>query len=174
MTISILTISVLVGAAILLFGRKLFWLFVAAIGFAAGVEFAAQVLPQPSPVLTLLVSLGLGILGAFLAYVFQKFAIAIAGFISGGRFALALSAAFYIRHAESSGIIFLIGGILGAILLIFLFDWAIILMSSVEGARLILSVIVLPPAGCVLLLTALIVIGIIVQSRMLRHSRTNA
>ena len=38
--LSVPIIGVIVGAAILLFGRKLFWLFVAALGFAVGVEIA--------------------------------------------------------------------------------------------------------------------------------------
>jgi len=37
---SVPIVGALIGAVILLFGRKLFWLCVAAVGFAAGVEIA--------------------------------------------------------------------------------------------------------------------------------------
>jgi len=42
MNASIPILSVVIGAVVLLFGRKLFWLCVAAIGFAAGVTLAAM------------------------------------------------------------------------------------------------------------------------------------
>ena len=51
--LSVPGIGLLVGAAILLLGRKLFWLFVAAIGFALGAEVAPQIVHQPAPLATL-------------------------------------------------------------------------------------------------------------------------
>ncbi len=106
-----------------------------------------------------------------MSIVFQKFAIAIACFIAGGRLAIGLSAAFFMNYAEYSRIIFLIGGILGAVLLLSLFDWALILLTSVEGAHLISSMIVLPQMGCMIVLIVLIVIGVVAQSAMLRQFR---
>ena len=44
MNFSIPIFSVLIGVVVLFFGRKLFWLCVAAIGFAAGSEVLAWVL----------------------------------------------------------------------------------------------------------------------------------
>src|SRR5438552_2216657 len=58
--VSVPVISVIVGVAILLFGRKLFWLFVAALGFAVGVEIAAYSLSNPPVWVTVLIVLGLG------------------------------------------------------------------------------------------------------------------
>src|SRR2546430_17597085 len=88
-------ISVIIGAAILLFGRKLFWLFVAALGFAVGLEIAAYFMREPPQWMTLLVALGAGVLGALLAILLQKIAIAIAGFVAGGRIAWALAGACF-------------------------------------------------------------------------------
>jgi Domain of unknown function (DUF4203) len=161
----------IVGVALLFFGRKLFWLFVAAIGFAAGMEIAPQITHNPSPIFVLVIALAAGVLGAILSIVIQKFAIAVAGFIAGGRLAIGLSAAFYMNHAEYSLFIFLIGGILGAILLLFLFDWALILLTSVEGAHLISGMIVLPQMGCMIVLIVLIVIGVVAQGAMLQRYR---
>ena len=167
---SIPVIGLVVGIVLLLFGRRLFWLFVAAMGFLAGTEIAQQMTHNPSPLVVLVIALGLGILGAILAILLQNFAIAVAGFISGGRLATALSAAFYMNHPENARVIFLIGGFLGAILLLALFDWALILLTSVEGAHLISNLIVLPQMGCTFLMFTLIVIGVLTQSAMLRRS----
>jgi hypothetical protein len=51
--ISVPIISAVIGAVILLFGRKLFWLCVAALGFAAGVQLATHVVHEPSAMLQL-------------------------------------------------------------------------------------------------------------------------
>ena len=109
-----------------------------------------------------------------LAILLQKLAIAVAGFIAGGRIAWALAAAFYADHAHYRGITFVIGGILGALLLLALFDWVLIFLSSVEGAHLIANGIVLPEKGTLILFIALAVIGVIVQGSMLRKSRRAA
>jgi uncharacterized protein DUF4203 len=171
MNLSVPIISVIIGVAILLFGRKLFWLFVAALGFAVGLEIAAYFMKEPPQWLTLLVALGCGIIGALLAILLQKIAIAIAGFIAGGRIAWALGAAFFVDHAHYRGLTFVIGGILGALLLLSLFDWVLILLSSIEGAHLIGNGITLPEKGAMILFIALAVIGVIVQGSMLRRSR---
>jgi hypothetical protein len=171
MNLSVPIISVIVGVAILFFGRKLFWLFVAALGFAVGLEIAAYFMKEPPQWMTLIVALGCGVIGALLAILLQKIAIAIAGFIAGGRIAWALAAAFFVEHAHYRGITFVIGGIVGALLLLALFDWVLILLSSVEGAHLIGNGITLPEKGAMILFIALAVIGVIVQGSMLRRSR---
>src|SRR5437588_12484980 len=96
MNLSVPIISVIIGVAILLFGRKLFWLFVAALGFAVGLEIPAYFMREPPQWMTLLVALGAGVIGALLAILLQKLAIAIAGFIAGGRSASALRAAVFL------------------------------------------------------------------------------
>src|ERR1051326_964107 len=113
--------SVIIGLIILLFGRKLFWLCVAAVGFAAGLELAPQLVNQPRPLLALTFALVLGFIGALLALFLQKVAIAVVGFLAGGKLALAIAAAFVANAAGFYWITFIIGGVLGAILLLLLF-----------------------------------------------------
>jgi len=174
MNLSVPIISVIVGVAILFFGRKLFWLFVAALGFAVGLEIAAYFMKEPPQWMTLVVALGCGVIGALLAILLQKIAIAIAGFIAGGRIAWALAAAFFVEHAHYRGLTFVIGGILGALLLLALFDWVLIVLSSIEGAHLIGNGITLPEKGAMILFIALAVVGVVVQGSMLRRSRRAA
>src|SRR5438552_18405709 len=100
MNASIPILSALIGAAVLLFGRKLFWLCVAAIGFAAGVTLASHIVSEPSAVLQLTFAILLGFIGALLALFLQKLAIALAGFLAGGRFAGGLVATF-LAHCAS-------------------------------------------------------------------------
>lgn len=169
---SVPIISALIGVVILLFGRKLFWLCVAAVGFAAGVEFAPHFVHEPSTLLMLTFAIALGFIGALLALFLQKVAIAIAGFLAGGKLAIAIAAAFLVHPEQYYWLTFLIGGIVGAILLLLLFDWALIALSSVVGAYLILGAIALPPSGTSILFIALVAIGVIVQVTSMRRTRT--
>lgn len=169
MNFSVPIISALIGAIILLFGRKLFWLCVAAVGFATGVELAPHWIHEPSTLLMLAFAIVLGFIGALLALFLQKIAIAIAGFLAGGKLALAMTGAFFIRPEQYFWIMFLIGGIIGALLLLVLFDWALIALSSVVGAYLILSAVSLPASGTSILFIALVAIGIIVQVTSMRR-----
>jgi hypothetical protein len=170
MNISIPIFSVLIGVVVLFFGRKLFWLCVAAIGFAAGVELAPRLVHEPSALLSLTIALFLGVIGALLALFLQKIAVAVLGFLAGGKLAGAIAAAFFVHYAQHSTIIFVIGGIIGAILLLVLFDWALIVVSAFIGAHLIQSVITLPQSGLTIVFIGLAVIGILVQAASLRRS----
>jgi len=172
MHFSVAIVGALIGIVILLFGRKLFWLCVAAVGFAVGVEIAPHLVNEPSPLLALTVALVLGLIGALLALFLQKIAIAVLGFLAGGKLAGAIAAAFFVHYAQYSTFIFLAGGIVGAILLLVLFDWALMVVSSLIGAHLIVfqGAITLPPSGLTILFLGLAVVGIFVQAASLRRS----
>jgi hypothetical protein len=172
MHFSVAIVGALIGVVILLFGRKLFWLCVAAVGFAAGVELAPHLVHEPSPLLALAVALVLGLIGALLALFLQKIAIAVLGFLAGGKLAGAIGAAFFVQYAQHSTVIFVVGGIVGAILLVVLFDWALIVVSSLIGAHLIVfqGAITLPPSGSTIVFIGLTIIGILVQAAWLRRS----
>ena len=171
MNLPVPIVSALIGVIILFFGRRLFWLCVAAVGFAAGVELAPQLIHEPSPLLALSLALLLGLIGALLAIFLQKIAIAIAGFLAGGKLGVAIASAFFVQHAEYYWLTFLVGGVVGALLLLLLFDWALIVLSSVVGAHLIQTAVVLPAAGNAILFVVLVLIGVVVQAGALRRTR---
>ena len=163
-------VGVVIGVVILFFGRKLFWLCVAAVGFAVGLQIAPLLVNDASSLLALVIALVFGVLGALLAFFVQKVAIAVIGFLAGGKLATAIAAAFFVQYAQYSTIIFVIGGIIGAILLLAVFGWALIVVSSFIGAYLIQSAIVLPPTGLTLVFIGLAILGIFVQAVSFRRS----
>ena len=162
-------VGALIGIVILFFGRKLFWLCVAAVGFLAGIELAPHLVTEPSPLLELTIALALGVLGALLAFLLQKIAVAIVGFLAGGKLASAIAAAFFVHYSQYSTIIFVVGGLIGAMLLLFLFDWALIVVSSFIGAHMIQSAIALPPTGATIVFLGLAIVGMVVQAASLRR-----
>jgi hypothetical protein len=155
-------VGALIGIVILFFGRKLFWLCVAAVGFLAGIELAPHLVTEPSPLLELAIALVLGVL-------LQKIAVAVVGFLAGGKLASAIAAAFFVHYSQYSTIIFVVGGLIGAMLLLFLFDWALIVVSSFIGAHMIQNAIVLPPAGATIVFLGLAIVGMVVQAASLRR-----
>lgn len=133
-------IQALVGIASLFFGRLLFWLFVGAAGFVAGFELALAFLGDQAFWLALVVALVAGVLGSILAAFAQRLAVAVAGFVAGGYLLLNL-----VRLLATAGgppntvaaILYVAGGLIGAVLLSLLFDPALILLSSALGATLL-------------------------------------
>jgi len=172
MRLPIPIISVCIGIAVLLFGRKLFWLLVAAVGFAAGVELAPWLVHEPSSILVITAALVLGFIGALLALFLQKIAVAVVGFVAGGRLAVAIITAFVVQHETTFALTFLIGGIVGALVFLLLFDWALIVLSSLVGAYMITGAITLPQTGATIVFIVLTIIGIVVQTGMSRRRST--
>jgi hypothetical protein len=166
--LSIPILSALIGTVVLFFGRKLFWLCVAAIGFAAGVTLASHIVNEPTALVQLTFAILLGFIGALLALFVQKLAIGLAGFIAGGRFAVGLVATFVAQYASHFWLIFIIGGLIGTVLLLMFFDWALIFVSSLIGAHLITGAVSLPPTGGILLFSALVLFGVLVQAASMR------
>lgn len=160
--------NVILGIILLFLGRRIFWVLVGATGFLIGVDYADTFfLGQPLGTL-LLVALGFGIVGVLLALLLQKFSVSILGFLVGGYIA---SSIFFIYGEQSTGfswVSFLLGGLFGAILSFILFDWAIVVWSSLMGAVLIMSAWRIEPSVSALILCILCVLGILIQARHMK------
>jgi hypothetical protein len=165
-------VNLFVGLATLLFGRQLFWLFVAAAGFVLGFNLAEQVLGPEDTLIALLVGVFLGVLGAALATLAQRLAIAIAGFVTGAYLLNLLAASFGLTavsglFAPESLLYTIIGGVVGAVLISAFFDVALILLSAALGASLTLqaaaSYLALGGTASLILYLALLVVGIAAQ-----------
>ena len=156
------------GVLLLVLGWKFFWLFVGVVGFAAGLQ-AAPIVFGPQP-FWMLWAAGLmcGIIGAILALFFQHLAIAIGGFEAGSTIALHL---MLMLGYEPGALIVLIGGAVGAVALYLLFDWALIILSSVVGATFIIVALGWQSPYASALLMALIAAGVVFQARLLIVSR---
>lgn len=153
-------INLLLGIGLLVAGRKLFWLFVAAAGFFAGVDLSTRFFQGPEG-LSIAVGLVVGILFALLAMALKSVAISVAGFFLGGAALLSLAGSFGIERGDL--IIYIIGGVLGVIFLNTFFDWALIGISSFAGASMLVQTLSLerPIAGIVFIV--LLLVGIAIQ-----------
>ncbi len=153
----------LVGALLLLFGRKLFWFFVAAIGFAAGMVVATDVLGIQQEGVAIIIGLVFGLVGALLATFLQSLAIGVAGFLGGAYILGAVAAALDLGQGQTIWIVYLVGGILGVILMAQFFDIAVIILSSLAGASLIVEALGMSRPAGILAIVVLFIFGVVAQ-----------
>jgi hypothetical protein len=136
------------GIVLLVLGRRLFWLFVGIVGFFTVYQLSFESLHVTSPEVRLFLSCLAGLFGVLLAIFVQKMAVGVAGFLVGAWLAadfLGLAVA-HGPHALSASpwspwtiFLVLLAGILVAILALRLFSFALIVLSSLAGAGLIVN-----------------------------------
>ena len=159
---------ILIGAALLFFGRKVFWLFVAGVGFVAGMTLAANAFNGPEW-LHITIGLVVGFVAALLAVFLQGFAISLAGFLAGGYIAFQILPMLNLEGGWIPWLAFIIGGIIGVILVGAVLDWALIILSALAGSALIVGAIDLPQALAVIAFIALVLVGFSVQAKELKR-----
>src|SRR5262245_19191536 len=166
------TIGLLVGLVLLLWGRRLYWVLVAGIGFVSGVVLAPLLIPGAPDWLILAVAFVLALLGAGLAVVAQTFIVALVGFFGGGAIGVLLLRPLGLEGALLTWVVYLGAGIVGIIVALALFEWGLILLSSLAGAIMIVRgpehLLAIPPGIALPLDAVLAVMGMVVQARLLR------
>ncbi len=152
------------GAALLTMGRRLYWLFLGGVGFVFGFDLAKHFLHGQPHNTALVVAFFVGAVGAVLAFYFQKLAILVGGFVAGGY----LFIEFLRELGKDPGnyylLLFIVGGVIGAILMKILFRWTLIVLSSFIGAGLIIRSFHLGPGVTGPLFILLLIVGIVLQS----------
>ena len=163
MTTLSMIITIGAGLAVLLFGRQLFWLFVAVAGFAVGFQLAGNFLGDQPDWVILLIAVLVGIVGASLGIFLRYVAVAVAGFTSGAYLGTLLLPWLGTNTDWMYWILFISGGVIGALLLMLLFDWALIGLSAVTGASMLMSLTNFSPTIQFGLFLILVIVGIVVQ-----------
>jgi MFS family permease len=164
MTISAF-LTLALGILLLLFGRRAFWIFVAVVGFIAGLTFATMFLHGQPELVILLIAIVAGVIGAILAIMLEWLAILIAGFLAGGYLATSLAVTLGMTIASGNWVIYIIGGIIGLILVAAFFDWAIIILSVLLGTEIIMTFLRSSVSAYYwLVFLGLVVVGLVVQA----------
>lgn len=121
----------------------------------------------------LLIAVLVGLVAAGLAVFLQMMAVGIGGFLGGGYVATFLLESLGVEAGQFDIIVFVLGGILGAILLLSLFEIALIVLSSLLGSGLILDAMRdaerFDSTTRVVIFLILLVAGIIVQYALMRR-----
>ena len=162
--------ALVAGGLLLLFGRKLFWLFVGVVGFVVAYRLAGAYLGSEG--VSWVVAAAAGVLGALAAILVQKLALTLAG--------LAAGAVGFIWLAEQLGwapglpvlVGALVAGIIGAALVRWLFEIGLVALSSLVGSALVVEGLGLEePRGVVFVILA--VVGTLAQLGGRRRRRND-
>jgi hypothetical protein len=155
------------GTALLAMGRRLYWLFLGGIGFVFGYDIAKQIIHDQPQNVILVIALCAGVAGALLAVFFQKVAVLVGGFVAGGYLLVALLKEYGGGIGHYHWLLFILGGVIGALLMKVLFRWTLIVLSSFIGADLIVRSFHFGTQLSGLLLILLFLLGIAVQGGLL-------
>jgi Domain of unknown function (DUF4203) len=159
-------VTLVVGLAVLLVGRRLFWLFVGAAGFAVGLHVAPTAFANSPEWLILVAALVLGIVGAVLAIVFQWLAVGLGGFVAGVHGGLAAAGALGLQGTWLWAAA-VAAGIVVAALVLWLMDPVLILLSALIGAALLAPLVPVSAGVRPWIFVGLVIVGIFVQASVL-------
>ena len=161
-------INLLFGTVLLVAGRKLFWLFIGIIGFIAGVQLAARIWDGPDWT-AIIIGIIVGIIFALLAVFIEALAIGIGGFLVGGFILTSITNPLGLNEGLLFWITYAIGGMIGLLLVMFLFDWALIILSSLAGASLIVQSLFSQSGMSGIAFVVLFVVGLVIQGLTLQR-----
>ncbi len=135
-------VGIIFGLIELFLGRKLFWLFVAIGGFLLGWFLVPAIWPNVDTWVSILVGVVAGLLFALLAVLSRRIMVAIGGFFlfaGAGVLLVRFLGAEAAAGSTAYWVAYLVGGLIGAVLLFLLFDWALIVLTSIAGAGAVAS-----------------------------------
>ena len=161
----------LAGVALLVAGRRLFWLFVGLVGFFTVYQWFEPYSGTGSS-LRWVLAVAAGLLGILLAIFLQRFAVALAGFFVGGWAVVQFLGLSLAKAQTADVVIFVVAGIIAAILAVKVFEIALVFLSSLAGASLIVDTVHPGPTLARVLLVGLLVVGIAVQLGLTARRRS--
>ena len=163
-----LVIKGIIGGVLLFLGRELNFLFAGAMAFLIGARLT-PLLPSQWPDWTeWAFMIGLGILAASLTFVDDRGGYIISGFLAGGY----VAAEYYTPNMLVIPVMpFILGGIVGALILGIFTEWALIVLSSLIGGYYLTTMFRLAQTPRVLITAGLIIIGAVVQAIIMRQQK---
>jgi hypothetical protein len=152
--------KVIIGAIVLFLGRELHFLFAAAMAILIGFRLT-PILPSQWPAWSDYVFIGLlAVLAALAPIIHERFGYVVSGFLAGGY----LLVEYYAPGVLTLPLLtFLVGGIVGALILGIFTEWALMIVSSIMGAYYVGSYFALPWITQILVTSGLFVIGVLTQ-----------
>jgi hypothetical protein len=163
-------LQIVVALALLMLGRRLYWLFVAGVGFVVTMTLAQQYLQVEQAWMATALAIGAGILGGLFAIVLQRLAVAIAGFLATAYFTMIVAPQLGL-DGQILQVAIVVAGILGAIFASVLFDWALIFLSSITGAVMLVDLFNIDRPLSLVVMVVLATAGVSIQANMLHRDK---
>jgi len=156
-------LAVAVGVLLLLAGRRLFWLALGVLGCGLGFLLVQRLLGHADPTLALVVGLLVGAAGALLAVLVQKVAVVAAGALLGACGAANVAGGLGSLGETTEILVVVAGGLVGALLSLGVFSFALRLVTAAVGAALVTRAVPLPAELAAVLFATLWILGFVAQ-----------
>ena len=163
-------ITILLGFVLLVGGNQLYWLFVGTVGFFVGARVAELIGFNQSEWQVLTFALATGLACTFISYYLKRAMILVAGFVAGGYVITSLSGILGWNSILSGWLPFVIAGAISALILFLSLNLALILISTLAGATLIVQNLSFGNVSNQAMFVVLIVFGIIVQWVLMQYT----
>jgi hypothetical protein len=165
----IVGLRLFLGAMLMIQGRKLYWLFVGGIGFFVTLSLLDPSISGMNDQTALIISVIVAFLGALMAIFLNRLAIFVGGFLGGGYMLIVLVELFGFRLGTLNSMLFLVGGVVGALIVSSAFDGALIFYSSVLGAAMVVQASELSPLWRLVAVPLCAVVGMGLQALIMRN-----
>jgi hypothetical protein len=164
-------VFIVMGFVILITGHQLPWLFVACVGFTAGYILGQQPLIGLSGIPLITFSSGFALIGALLVLYIRRIMLVLAGFLAGVYICQYLPPSLGWNSAWISWYVLVIGGLVAAAIIFIWQSLALIFVSSLAGATLVIQYIQIVRFPEVLLFVILLLFGITAQWLLMQYNR---
>jgi len=163
--------NIIIGVVLLLFGRRLFWLFIGIAGFLFGMEITRMFFSGQPQWVQLAIAIGMGCVGALVAMLAQRVAFTVGGFFAGVFLVLRLSE---FLPMPDNGVMLLViigAGVTGAIVATLVMDQAITILACLVGAGAIVGELHLSQALSFIVFVLLTGAGFLFQEKLLPRAK---
>jgi hypothetical protein len=149
-----------IGGIILFLGRELNFLFAAAMAALIGLRLSPRLPAQWPGWGDWAFVIALALVAAIIALINERVGYFLSGFLAGGFFLVE----YFAPNTSTMPILpFIIGGVIGSLILGLLTEWAMILVSSAIGAAYILGLFRLDPTAEILVGAGMFIVGLLTQ-----------
>jgi hypothetical protein len=162
-------ISLAIGFIALITGRQVYWLYSGGITLVS-IYILTPIfidLPQTNELLVI-AALG-GIVVGLFTLLFGRPMVLAAAFLSGGYLAVMAPIQLGIGTVWLSWIVYVLGGVIAIVASLVWFDTVIIVLSAITGSSLILHTLALGTFDRIIAFTGIAIIGIAIQSILMRY-----
>lgn len=156
-------VFLVLGAFLLIFGKRLFWLALAALGFVVGLQLSDKYLALSGEMEYVVAGVA-GVAGAVFAYMAKKLAVTVSGFGIGAILAYHLAQPYAEDLAYQIWFVVLVGALLGVCFAAFLANAALVVLSVLLGAFLVTRALLLEPQQEMVVFAVLAVVGFVIQT----------
>ncbi len=163
-------ILIVLGFVSLIGGSQLPWMFVGTIGFLVGSILANFFQFNSSEIQVLTVASAAGMVGIFLTYYLRRIMVLLAGFLAGGYISLTLPTVLGWKAILADWQAFILVGAACAVILLLWRSLALILVSGVLGATLVIQNFNIPSVSKEAMFVVLIIFGLTAQYVLLQYT----